>query len=102
MTPEDLKLISKYTNKPIEKVIKEYEEILSKVSKKYQKRKKLIESINQKPSRSKLEKLKRINTLCSYSDVANLLGITVSNVGVSLKRIRDKFKNYAYKNLSTL
>ncbi len=102
LTPEDLKLISKYTNKPIEKVIKEYEEILSKVSKKYQKRKKLIESINQKPSRSKLEKLKRINTLCSYSDVANLLGITVSNVGVSLKRIRDKFKNYAYKNLSTL
>lgn len=102
LTPEDLKLISKYTNKPIEKVLNEYEEILKKVSKKYQKRKKLIESINQNSSSRKVEKLKKMNTLCSYSDVANLLGLTVSNVGVSLKRIRDKFKNYAYRNLSTL
>lgn len=102
LSPEDLKLISKYTNKPIEKVINEYQEILVKVSKRYQKRKKLIESINQNPSPKKIEKLRKMNTLCNYSDVANLLGMTVSNVGVSLKRIRDKFKAYAYKNLSTL
>lgn len=101
LTPEDLKLVSKYTGKPIEEVVKEYEEIYEKVSAKYMKRKKLIESINQKPTKQKLDKLKKINTLCGYSDVAKFLGITVNNVGVSLKRIREKFKSYAYKNLST-
>ncbi|MFN4244589.1 MAG: hypothetical protein ACK4F9_00370 [Brevinematia bacterium] len=102
LTPEDLKLISEYTGKPIEQVLKEYEEIYENISKKYAKRKKLIESINQKPSVAKLEKLAKLNTLCGYSDVAKLLNMSVSNVGVSLKRIREKFKSYAYRNLSTL
>ncbi len=102
LTPEDLKLISKYTGKPIQQVINEYEEIYKNVNKKYIKRKKLIESINKKPTKTKMEKLKKLNTLCGYSDVGKLLNLSVSNVGVSLKRIREKFKNYAYKNLSTL
>ncbi|MCS7299685.1 MAG: sigma-70 family RNA polymerase sigma factor [Spirochaetia bacterium] len=102
LTPEDIKLISKYTNKPIERVLSEYEEILARVSKKQAKRRKIIQLLQQKPSQKLLDKLKKINTLCGYSDVAKLLNMTVSNVGVSLKRIRDKFKDYEYKNLSTL
>ncbi|MGC8870892.1 MAG: hypothetical protein ACP5PT_07380, partial [Brevinematia bacterium] len=102
LSSEDLLLISKYTQKTIKQVVEEYEEILEKVQIKYQKRKKLIEEINKKPTESKLKKLKELNTLCGYSDVAKLLNMSVSNVGVSLKRIRDKFKNYVYKNLSTL
>ncbi len=82
--------------------MQEYEEILEKVQIKHQKRRKLIETINIKPTEAKLKKLKELNTLCGYSDVAKILNLTVSNVGVSLKRIREKFKNYAYKNLSTL
>lgn len=94
LSPEDLTLIAKYTKKSIKQVIGEYEEILEKVRIKYQKRKKLIEEINKNPTESKLKKLKELNTLCGYSDVGKLLNLTVSNVGVSLKRIRDKFKSY--------
>lgn len=101
LSPNDLKLISKYTEKPIEQVLREYEEIYNKVSKKYQKRKELIDSINENPKKHKLEKLRSLNTLCGYTDVAKLLNMTVSNVGVSLRRIREKFRNYIYRNLST-
>ncbi|MCX8029466.1 MAG: sigma-70 family RNA polymerase sigma factor [Brevinematales bacterium] len=102
LTPEDIKLISKYTNKPVEQVLSEYQDILKKVFKKCELRKKLIQLINKKPTENRIERLKKMNILCGYSDVAKLLGMTVSNVGISLKRLRDRFKNYAYKNLSTL
>ncbi|MEN2997495.1 MAG: hypothetical protein ABDH28_00425 [Brevinematia bacterium] len=94
LTPEDLKLVSRYTDKPIEQVTREYEEILQRVGKKYEKRKKLIDSINANPKKRKLERLRSLNILCGYADVGKLLNMSVSNVGVSLKRIRDKFRSY--------
>ncbi len=94
LTPDDLILISKYTQKPIEHVLKEYEEILKRVQKKYEKRKKIIEKIQKTQSQKYLDKLNSLNTLCSYADVAKLLNLSISNVGVSLKRLREKFHKY--------
>jgi len=94
LTPDDLTLISKYTKKPIEQVLKEYEEILKRVQKKYETRKKIIEKIQSTQNKKYIDKLNSLNTLCSYADVAKLLNLSISNVGVSLKRLREKFQKY--------
>jgi|GEM_PF-2846977 len=94
LTPDDLLLISKYTQKPIEKVLEEYEEILKRVQKKYGARRKLIEKMQFKMNQNYLTKLNSLNTLCSYSDVGKLLNLSISNVGVSLKRLREKFSRH--------
>jgi len=94
LTPDDLTLISKYTKKPIEHVLKEYEEILKRVQKKYETRKKIIEKIQSTQNKKYIDKLNSLNTLCSYADVAKLLNLSISNVGVSLKRLREKFQKY--------
>ncbi len=98
LTPDDLVLISKYANKSITTVLKEYNEILEKVSFKYQKRKKLVEKLHLSNNKKRiLEKLNSMSVLCSYSDVGKLLNMTISNVGVMLKRIRERFSEYISK-----